>query len=133
MDFMQALAATAREADGKTVYIGAVDLAHVGVQFGGDAVNFATLQSIARHDAALIDLIMAGDAEAFMQAIRSDGNANNVCGAAAIYAVMRLTGGATGSRLDYQQWTDGHSTVTFAAVSFLEEPRPILRRKPDPQ
>jgi predicted class III extradiol MEMO1 family dioxygenase len=77
------------------------------------------MAAIARDDAILLESITAGDAEGFMRTLRHSGNANNVCGAAAIYAVVHLLGGLGGRQLDYQQWTDGQSSVTFAAVSFL--------------
>ena len=122
--FLDALHTTIEEAEGKTVIIASVDLSHVGVQFGDKAVSRERLQGLARDDAALIDSIQAGDSEGFMQLLRQNGNANNVCGVAPIYAFLRLLGGELESqRLDYRQWTDGSSSVTFTVLSFLRTTR----------
>jgi len=123
-EFFDAMLATLAAAPGRTVLIGGVDLAHKGMQFGEARVTPEQLEAIARDDAALLAEVSAGDAEGFMARLRSDGNRNNICGVAAIYTVTKLVaamGAASAEQLDYQQWTDGVSTVSFAAMSFLAD------------
>ena len=66
------------------------DLAHVGPAFGGAPLTPSGRRQLRQHDETLIQAMGTGSSDMFFQAIRRDGNANNVCGVAPIYLTMRM-------------------------------------------
>ncbi len=101
----------------KVCYVAAADLAHVGPQFGDPAPPTGDeLAALAAEDRRTLDFVATGDAAAFHRdAVRDDAR-RRICGAAPIYAAMRMTG--AGARLlHYHQWSDGTDSVSFAAAA----------------
>lgn len=88
----------------RTLLVAAADLAHYGPAFG-DQVG-ADLAENARHagkDEKLMAAICAGDAAAFFQQIREEGDRRHVCGVPPIYWMLRLLGPAKGIVTGYGQ------------------------------
>ena len=103
------------------IAIAAGDLSHVGPAFGGrplDLVGRARLQSA---DEELMELMCAGNAQGFFEAIRSVEDANNVCGAVPIYLTIRLLGAVKGELIAYDRCPadeQGTSLVSICGVVF---------------
>jgi AmmeMemoRadiSam system protein B len=116
--FARALDALTEALGGRRVLVVAAgDLAHVGPAFG-DAlpVDFAGRARLAAADDALIEVICAGDAEAFYQRIKADDDRRNVCGLAPIYLTLRLLGETTGERAGYDRCPADQNGTSWVSV-----------------
>ena len=117
--FLDALAETAAACGRRVAFIAGADLAHVGPRFGDlEPVSDAERVRIEREDRAMLAAVVAGDARAFFESARRDGDRRRVCGLSPIYALLRATGGAAGSLRRYGQWPDPAGVVSFASVVF---------------
>ncbi|OIP93347.1 MAG: AmmeMemoRadiSam system protein B [Syntrophobacteraceae bacterium CG2_30_61_12] len=102
--------------------LASVDLAHVGPRYG--AASAPGEAEPARHlsaDRRLLEALGRSDAAAFIEQIRAEDNARNVCGVAPLYVLARvLEGRARGQLLDHRHaLVDQYgSFVTFAAMVF---------------
>jgi AmmeMemoRadiSam system protein B len=104
--------------------VAGADLAHVGPRFGDEwRVTRTELGRVEREDGALLERVVAADAEGFFAEARRQRDRNRICGLSPIYALLRLLPGGAGRLLRYGQWPDPEGTVSFASVSF-EEPAP---------
>jgi AmmeMemoRadiSam system protein B len=113
---------SALSVEGKRVcLIAAVDLAHVGNQFGDPGELTAPVRdAIEAEDRATLAALERGDAEAFMASVRNDEGRRKICGVPALYAMACAIGGATGELLHYEQAVtpEIQSMVSFAAMVF---------------
>lgn len=117
--FLDALAETVAVYGRRVAVIAGADLAHVGPRFGDpEPVSDEELGRVEREDRAMLAAVEAGDAGAFFEAARRDGDRRRVCGLSPIYALLRATAGAPGTLRRYGQWPDPAGTVTFASVVF---------------
>lgn len=117
--FLDALVETVAGGGGRIAVIAGADLAHVGPRFGDpEPVSGAELERVERDDRAMLAAVEAGDAGAFFEAARQDGDRRRVCGLSPIYALLRATAGASGTLRHYGQWPDPAGVVTFASVVF---------------
>ncbi len=104
--------------DGRpALVVAAADLAHIGPAFGDpqpvDGLGKARLKSA---DDELIATICTGDAEAFFQVIRGEGDRRNVCGLPPIYLMLRLLENARGEQAGYDRCpADPHGT-SFVSI-----------------
>lgn len=122
-DFVAALRAAIAEDGRRVTVIAAVDLAHIGPQFGDPwRVDASRLAGVGRDDRELLDLVLAPDAQGYFRHVTRDGDARRVCGFTPIYLLAELMEQAAcpGSLLRYTQWAppDGTSSVTFASAIF---------------
>jgi AmmeMemoRadiSam system protein B len=102
--------------------VAGADLAHVGPRFGDDwPAEAAHLARVRADDLALLDRVVAGDAEAFFAEASRQRDRNRVCGLSPVYALLDLLSGSRGRLLHYGQWPDPDGAVTFASVSFEPE------------
>jgi AmmeMemoRadiSam system protein B len=104
----------------KTLVVAAADLAHMGPAFGDpyglDFVGRAQLRSA---DERLLDTVYAGDADAFFEALKAEGDRRHVCGLPPIYLALRLLGETRGEPAGYAVCPAdpmGTSFVTIAGV-----------------
>ena len=117
--FLDALRDTVATSGRRVVFIAGADLAHVGPRFGDPApVSPAGLTAIDREDRQLLAAVEAGDAAAFFDAARRDGDRRRICGLSPIYTVLRALGGTRGTLRRYGQWPDPQGVVSFASVVF---------------
>ena len=119
--FVSALKAAEHASGKKVAYIGGIDLAHVGPEFGDpDLLNPATLEEIRRFDAAMLDRAGASDPSGWFRTAAEVGNRWRVCGLAATYTMLHAMGPATGRLLRYDQAVNPERTccVSFAGVSY---------------
>jgi AmmeMemoRadiSam system protein B len=105
----------------RTLVVAAADLAHVGPAFGDsyglDSIGKAQLRSA---DERLLETIYAGDARAFFELLRAEGDRRHVCGLPPIYLTLRLLGEVRGRPAGYALCpadTRGTSAVTIAGVT----------------
>jgi AmmeMemoRadiSam system protein B len=116
---LDAIAALARERD--ALLIASVDFSHVGSRFGDELEpDQAAAEAVRVADAALLDVALAGDAEAFWAAGTAGGNPRRVDALSAVYTLLHgLKPPATGRRLAYGQAPDpAGGLVSFASAAF---------------
>jgi hypothetical protein len=104
--------------DGPVVFVAAADLAHIGAQFGDTGLDNAMLEESKEKDYALLQTVTAVDAEAFFETVRREGDKRRICGLAPIYFVLSMLDSDRGELIEYRQWTDGASSVSFAGAIF---------------
>lgn len=118
-DFVGALNEIMAEQDGACAIIAAADLSHVGRKFG-DATDLtpAVLEWVETEDRALLAHVERGDAAAFFEHNRRDGDRRHVCGFGAIYTMLASLPNTRGRLLRYQQAPEPEtqSVVSFAAM-----------------
>jgi AmmeMemoRadiSam system protein B len=116
--FLDALADAIAASGRRVCVIAGADLAHVGPQFGdSESVTPAWQRDLEAEDRAMLDTVEAGDARAFFESARRDGDRRRVCGLSPIYALLRVLPAARGELRRYAQWPDPGGTVTFASVA----------------
>lgn len=123
--FVEAMKAAEQASGKKVAYIGGIDLAHVGPEFGDpEPVSEATLDQIRQFDAAMLERACAADASGWFQTAAEVQNRWRVCGLAATYTMLHAMGPATGKLLQYDQAVNPERTccVTFAGVSYETPP-----------
>ena len=115
--FVEALQAAEQRHGGATVYLAAVDFAHVGPRFGEPKLDERTRHEVEEKDRAALAAAQKGDAEGWFEAIASHQDSTRVCGLTPTYLLLRAAQPGTGRLLRYQQSDepDG-SMVSVAAV-----------------
>jgi len=99
------------------VYLGAVDLSHVGIRFGDPPVDERAKQEIERKDRAALDAAVTGDADAWFAAVAEHDDSTRICGLAPTYALLRCAEPGPGRLLHYQQSDEeGGSLVSIATM-----------------
>ena len=121
--FIAALRGAIADDERDIVVIASVDLAHMGPIYDDRAgLDEQGERRLAEADGALLDAMVANDADRFFGAIAADGNARQICGVAPIYLTLRL-GEGEGELLKYGQGRidpDSGSVVSYAAVAFSD-------------
>ncbi|MGH9534094.1 MAG: AmmeMemoRadiSam system protein B [Terriglobales bacterium] len=105
-----------------------VDLAHIGVRYGGASAvqaGSAAAREVERRDRERLGAVLAGEAEPFRRMADADLTGRrdglNWCGSSALYAFLRAAPPARGELLHYGQWNiDAHSIVSYAAIAWRE-------------
>jgi len=117
--FLDALGETVAASGRRVAFVAGADLAHVGPRFGdADPVSPQEAERLAAADRATLDVVTAGDADAFFDDAARDGDARRICGLSPIWLLLRATGGARGVLRHYGQTPDPQCVVTFASVVF---------------
>ncbi len=102
--------------------IAGADLAHIGAQFGDRYALDPTVMDLSRKkDEAILEHVKNADADAFFREIREEGDKRRICGLTPIFFQLKLLEGCRADIVDYGQWTDGHSSVSFAGGFFCRE------------
>lgn len=117
---IEALKETLEELRCPYLLISAVDLAHIGLQFGEEPVDELKLFLSRKKDGMLLSYVEQVDAEAFFSFIRDERNERKVCGFSPLYVQLRLLKGLKGKIIKYDQWTDNLSSVSFASGIFYD-------------
>lgn len=112
---VKGIAALIEEHEGRTVVIGGVDLAHLGVRFGGDRFDESRLAELETEDRAFLERVVRGDHEAVFADVARDHDGRNYCGFPALWVMCRALGLGAGEVLGYDaDLTDG-AVVSFGA------------------
>ncbi|HOC45378.1 MAG: AmmeMemoRadiSam system protein B [Syntrophorhabdaceae bacterium] len=111
--------------------IAGADLAHIGAQFGDlYPIDATVMERSRRKDEALLGHIRNADADAFFMEIKEEGDQRRICGLTPIFFQLKLLAGCSADIVDYDQWTDGHSSVSFAGGFFSAGNKPVNRGIP---
>jgi AmmeMemoRadiSam system protein B len=107
-------------AERRTLVVAAADLAHVGPAFGGaNGLDFVARAQMRNADERLLQTVYDGDATAFFENLKAEGDRRNVCGLPPIYLTLRVLGASHGEPAGYDQCPadpQGMSWVTIAGV-----------------
>ncbi len=99
--------------------IAGADLAHIGAQFGDRyALDPMTMEHSHKRDEMLLEHVRNTDAGAFFREIAGEGDRRRICGLTPIFFQLRLLEDCRADIVDYHQWTDGNSSVSFAGGYF---------------
>jgi AmmeMemoRadiSam system protein B len=111
----------AKEGD-RLLWVLGVDMAHVGRRYGDDFAAQArtgSLVEVEARDRRRCEAIGRGDAGAFWDLLRQNGDDLRWCGASPFYAFLKALPGLRSELLMYEQWNiDEHSVVSFGGLSF---------------
>ncbi len=105
----------------KVAYIGAIDLCHIGPEFGDpDPVDDPTLDQIRSFDQTMLHLASKNDPAGWFENAAVIHNRWRVCGLAATYTLLHAIGPVKGKLLSYDQALNPKRTccVTFASVAY---------------
>jgi len=122
--FVAALRAAEKWHGGATVYVGAIDLSHVGPRFAPreGKLDARTRKEVEQQDRAALDAAARGEADGWFAAIAEHDDSTRICGLAPTYLLLRAAAGEAGlgpgRLLRYQQSdeADGSMVSTAAMV-----------------
>ncbi len=119
-EYIAALDETIRACGKRVCIVAGVDFAHVGPRFGHDEpVGQPLIDRMMAGDKQSLAAITEGNAEGFWNSVMADGDWRKVCGLSALYAALRLLGGARATVHRYTYAPDpAGGIVSFAAASF---------------
>lgn len=104
------------------IIISGADLAHIGAQFGDTyRLNRFVLEQSREKDETILKSIRDVDARGFFEAVRAERDERRICGLTPIYFQLRLLQGHSCAVVDYGQWSDGRSSVSFAGGVFYSQ------------
>jgi len=119
---LDALADLAAASGDRLLWVLGVDMAHVGRRYGDDFAARAEtgpMLEVRARDRLRCEAIGRGDAGAFWELLRENGDDLRWCGASPIYAFLKAVPGTRAELLRYEQWNiDEHSVVSFAGLAF---------------
>jgi MEMO1 family protein len=103
---------------GNVHFLASVDLAHMGMQFGGERLNRGFLKQLKNRDLESLKGVSNGKADEFFATHQRDKGERNYCGTPAIYTLLQLFP-LEFTLHKYQQCTDPDlsSTVTVCAAT----------------
>ena len=111
----------AKEGD-RLLWVLGVDMAHVGRRYGDDFAAQArtgSLVEVEARDRRRCEAIGRGDAGAFWELLRENGDDLRWCGASPFYAFLKALPGLRSELLIYEQWNiDEQSGVSFGGLAF---------------
>jgi MEMO1 family protein len=103
--------------DGPCVVMAAADLAHIGAQFGDRTpLDEDTMEASKSRDQEILDAIIAADAGRFFATVKDEQDRRRICGLAPIYFTLSMLPECSGELVEYRQWSDGASSVSFAGA-----------------
>lgn len=110
---------------GRTLWIAAGDLAHVGAQFGDppDPLSDAQLRAIHRRDHDLLETLVRGDADALTDHLLEDGDARRICGYGPLWVLLSAAGPLAGELVSYAQALDERRSLLVSFAGLLFHPR----------
>lgn len=119
--FIQFLETLRRETAGRRVLaVGSVDLAHVGPEFGDSfAMDSARRSQLEHEDAALMELILRGDAGGFYQRIAAVQDRNRICGLSPLYLMLSYLGPSAGTQVAYQHCPADAADTSLVSICGL--------------
>lgn len=125
-EFLARLRDLFEQTDGRTLLVAGIDLAHVGLRFGGSqALTDAALTQLRTRDLATLEFIACGDRDAFVRDVVGEADSRNICGFGALYSMLTIAPGLRGKVLAYDQAPDPdrNGAVSFAAMRLLMSDR----------
>ena len=116
---LQSLKAALKAYGKPYLIIAGADLAHIGAQFGDPyPLDKDTLLRSRETDEAILGQVKRVDAAGFFESVKAEKDRRRICGLTSIYIQLSLLAGSGCEIVDYGQWTDGRSSVSFAGAVF---------------
>jgi AmmeMemoRadiSam system protein B len=122
--FLEALRGAIANDERRIAVIASADLSHIGARFGQPPpLTQAHLDLARRHDMAVLERAMRGDAENLYFTVAEAQDRYNVCGFPCIYALLRALPIKEDRLLSYQQAAEPQtqSCVSFASVGLRQD------------
>jgi AmmeMemoRadiSam system protein B len=119
--FIDAMNAAESSCGKPVLYIGGIDLGHIGSDFGDyGLLEDARLDQLRDNDTAMLNHAAMGDAASWFSLAAAAGNRWRICGLAATYTMLHAMGPTRGTLLHYDQATNAERTccVSFASLAF---------------
>lgn len=102
----------------RTLVVAAADLAHVGPAFGDPyGVDFVGRARLRNADERLLEAICKGDAPAFFEQLKAEGDRRHVCGLPPIYLTLRLLDEARGEPAGYALCPADPQATSFVTIA----------------
>jgi AmmeMemoRadiSam system protein B len=100
----------------RTVVIAAGDLAHLGPAFDTPPLDAAAQAQMKVDDITLMDTLCQGDAQAFLDLMKSDHYERNVCGLSSFYFTLDILGQSQGQTIAYERCPADNEGTSFVSV-----------------
>jgi len=100
----------------RTVVVAAGDLAHLGPVFDGPPLDAVTQAQMKVDDIALLDAICQGNAEGFLEFMKSGQHERNVCGLSTFYFTLDVLGQTRGQTIAYDLCPADNNGTSFVSV-----------------
>jgi hypothetical protein len=124
--FLGALGELAARERERLFWVLGIDMAHMGRRYGDRIAAYADqgeMVEVAGRDRRRIERVNAGDAGGFWELVQERRDDLKWCGSAPLYTFLKAVPEARGRLNHYEQWNiDEQSVVSFAGISFSEEP-----------
>lgn len=121
--FFDALGEMAERQASRLFWVLGIDMAHMGRRYGHEfhaVAMMGEMASVAEQDRRRMDAVVAGDAAAFFDLVKRNGDELSWCGYPPLYTFLKAVPRARGRVLRYEQWNiDPQSVVTFAGLEFF--------------
>jgi AmmeMemoRadiSam system protein B len=102
----------------RVLVVAAADLAHVGPAFGDPyGLDFVAKAQLRNADERLLETVCAGDAAAFFENLKAEGDRRHVCGLPPIYLTLQLLGEASGEPAGYDICPADQHGMSFVSVA----------------
>lgn len=102
----------------RALVVAAADLAHVGPAFGDPyGLDFVARAQLRNADERLLSAVYAGDAVAFFDMLRAEGDRRRVCGMPPIYLTLRLLESADGRPAGYAACPADPQGLSFVTIA----------------
>jgi AmmeMemoRadiSam system protein B len=102
----------------KTLVVAAADLAHMGPAFGDPyALDYIGQARLRNADQRLLQAVYDGDAAAFFEMLKAEGDRRNVCGLPPIYLTLRLLGETRGEPAGYDLCPADPQGTSFVSIA----------------
>lgn len=102
----------------QALIVAAADLAHVGPAFGDPrGVDFVGRAQLRKADERLLETIYSGEASAFFQEIKAEGDRRNICGLPPIYLMLRILGESRGAPAGYELCPADQQGTSFVTIA----------------
>ena len=102
----------------RVLVVAAADLAHVGPAFGDPyGVDFIARAQLRSADERLLAAVYAGDAAAFFDTLKAEGDRRRVCGMPPIYLTLRFLENASGQPAGYAVCPADPQGLSFVTIA----------------
>lgn len=102
----------------RSLVVAAADLAHMGPAFGDPyGLDLVGRTQLRNADERLLETVYAGDAAAFFEVLKAEGDRRHVCGLPPIYLTLRLLGETRGEPAGYALCPADPQGLSFVSIA----------------
>jgi hypothetical protein len=102
----------------RTLVVAAADLAHMGPAFGDSyGLDYIGRARLRNADQRLLQAVYDGDAAAFFEMLKAEGDRRHVCGLPPIYMTLRLLGETRGEPAGYDLCPADPQGTSFVSIA----------------